>query len=188
MLTSEQNNRHPGRSLTAVDIIPKYRLHKVKTKPLQAVRIHSKKSIYLLRRYNLSLPISVSMALVDYSDSESSDDDASVPVHAQIAEKTNQCALERKGSRDIRSNLPPLPESFHDLYASNSRISGQDDPSLHAGRQRLTPHVEGNWPTHVYIECEPFPKFNPLQTTCQIIADGKEGILQRRNPLIYTTW
>lgn len=94
------------------------------------------------------------MALVDYSDSGSSEDDTSLPIETDVAKTNGHGTLKRKRHHDAHSTLPPLPVSFHDLYASNSRTASQDDPGLHAGRQRLTPHVEGNWPTHVYIECE----------------------------------
>lgn len=82
------------------------------------------------------------MALVDYS---SSDEDERAPVKGQPN-------LKRKRD-DTSSDLPPLPSKFHDLYASTTRVSPRDDPSLHGGRKRVTPHVEGNWPTHLYIEC-----------------------------------
>lgn len=92
------------------------------------------------------------MPLVDYSDSEASEPepDSAQEKRAQPSEKGAKPSFGTVSASD----LPPLPESFHDLYASHARISGHDDPSLHGGRQRQTPHVEGNWPTHVYIECK----------------------------------
>ena len=95
------------------------------------------------------------MALVNYPDSASSEDESSPPIDTDLAQTNGHGTLKRKRHHDdAHSILPPLPPSFHDLYASNSRAASQDDPALHAGRQRLTPHIEGNWPTHVYIECE----------------------------------
>lgn len=97
------------------------------------------------------------MALVDYPDSGDSDDDCSLPIETDEPKTKSRETLKRKRDPDTHSTLPPLPLSFHDLYASNSRTASQDDPGLHAGRQRLTPHVEGHWPTHVYIECKANP-------------------------------
>jgi len=82
------------------------------------------------------------MALVDYSDSE---DEGASSAPAPPAKKR------KVGDSD---ELPPLPTAFHDLYSSTVRTSTQDDPSLHAGRERVTPHAEGHWPTHVYLECK----------------------------------
>ena len=84
------------------------------------------------------------MPLVDYSDS-----DCSEPVIS-----TAKPTRKRKREQESSTDLPPLPDSFHDLYASTVRTSTQDDPRMHGGRQRQTPHVEGNWPTHVYVECK----------------------------------
>ncbi|KAJ5889031.1 hypothetical protein N7495_009072 [Penicillium taxi] len=79
------------------------------------------------------------MSLVQYSDSESDDDVESPPA--------------KKSCLKQPSSLPPLPAAFHDLYASNARVSVQDNPSLHSGRKRAVPHIEGNWPTHLSLEC-----------------------------------
>lgn len=88
------------------------------------------------------------MALVDYSSSEDSDE----PI--ATAEKTATKAKALKRKRNVPdSELPPLPDLFHDLYATNVRVGTHDDPALHGGRKRVIPHVEGNWPSHIYIEC-----------------------------------
>ena len=89
------------------------------------------------------------MALVDYSDSDSSGKGRTKTVDRNKFE-----SRKRKRIDPATTELPPLPSSFLDLYATNSRAGTNDDPSLHGGRLRTIPHVEGNWPTHVYIECK----------------------------------
>jgi hypothetical protein len=103
------------------------------------------------------------MALVDYSSSESDDESSDrvkrrkgvdgIATHS--SRSTDGDAHTRSVSKDAdASSMPPLPDTFHDLYASTVRQSVVDDPSLHHGRKRQVPHVVGNWPSHVYIECE----------------------------------
>jgi hypothetical protein len=87
------------------------------------------------------------MALVDYSSSDNED-----LAEANKEPENTHSSLKRK--RDKSTDLPPLPSQFHDLYASTTRVSTKDDPSLHGGRKRVAPHVEGNWPGHLYIECK----------------------------------
>jgi hypothetical protein len=88
------------------------------------------------------------MALVDYASSDGEDEE-----DVELATTTDSTSYALKRKRE-ETDLPPLPSKFHDLYASTTRVSTRDDPSLHGGRKRITPHVEGNWPTHLYIECE----------------------------------
>ncbi|OQE36744.1 hypothetical protein PENCOP_c011G08662 [Penicillium coprophilum] len=85
------------------------------------------------------------MTLVQYSDSES-DSESRFPLRPV-----------KKSRHDLNPgpSLPPLPAAFHNLYASSTRVSVQDNPSLHGGRTRVIPHVEGNWPTHLYLEWYP---------------------------------
>lgn len=90
------------------------------------------------------------MSLVAYPDSDSDDSSTGRP--------DNPPAKRTKLSAPAPTSLPPLPASFHDLYATSSRLSTRDDPSLHQGRKRAVPHVEGNWPTHVYLECKHLPR------------------------------
>ncbi|MDI1488217.1 MAG: poly(U)-specific 3'-to-5' RNA exonuclease [Ramalina farinacea] len=95
------------------------------------------------------------MPLVEYSDSEGSVNSDSAPSPAVTSNAKRKRAPSPSPADSAKQTLPPLPSTFHDLYASASRLSNTDDPSLHAGRQRQIPHVEGNWPSHVYIEWIP---------------------------------
>jgi len=89
------------------------------------------------------------MALVDYPSSDEEDNNET----PKLESSTENSSLKRKHEQS--SGLPPLPSKFHNLYASTTRVSTRDDPSLHEGRKRVIPHIEGNWPTHIYIEWYP---------------------------------
>jgi U6 snRNA phosphodiesterase len=125
------------------------------------------------------------MALVDYSSSESDDESSgSDSHHVKRRKGVDGIAAHSSRQRDgavtkvaDASSMPPLPDTFHDLYASTVRQSVVDDPSLHHGRKRQVPHVVGNWPSHVYTECEfrCYLNFNPR------IADLLQGIPQQNS-------
>lgn len=94
------------------------------------------------------------MALVQYPDSDSDEPDKTHAIAAQPLQSVPAAARKRKLSNSAQDDLPPLPAAFHDLYTTNARISTSDNPELHGGRKRAVPHVEGNWPSHVYLECK----------------------------------
>ncbi|EXM23960.1 U6 snRNA phosphodiesterase Usb1 [Fusarium oxysporum f. sp. vasinfectum] len=125
------------------------------------------------------------MALVDYSSSESDDESSGSDSHHVkrrkgvdgIATHSSRSADgdTRSVSKDAdASSMPPLPDTFHDLYASTVRQSVVDDPSLHHGRKRQVPHVVGNWPSHVYTEWHPSTKQHGLLTS--LMADIEKEV------------
>lgn len=93
------------------------------------------------------------MGLVEYPSSSSSSDneDHLPPTKRRRLSKASEPTA-----------LPPLPQSFRDLYTTPARLSQTDDPSLHGGRQRAVPHIEGNWSAHVYLEWNPSPAESAL--------------------------
>ena len=91
------------------------------------------------------------MPLVNYSESDSEPDESQPTEKKHVRKKPKTASF--KTGHDGSPLLPPLPNSFHDLYASNVRTGVADDPSLHGGRKRAVPHTEGNWSTHISLEC-----------------------------------
>jgi hypothetical protein len=110
------------------------------------------------------------MSLVDYPDSGSDDGITSPAISAQPAHSAARIAVKHKHSDSAKDTnaLPPLPAAFHDLYATNARVSTSDNPSLHGGRKRAIPHVEGNWPSHVYLECKDAPLLSSREMLCRL--------------------
>lgn len=104
----------------------------------------------------------LAMSLIPYSSSDDSDGVCTKNPPAKRRKPDNSLLLSplvRPGldaKEDPAASLPALPASFHDLYSSTVRTSTADDSSLHGGRKRVTPHVDGNWAGHVFVECERF--------------------------------
>ncbi|CAG8023636.1 unnamed protein product [Penicillium nalgiovense] len=113
------------------------------------------------------------MPLVHYSDSESD------------SESTSSLRPSKKPrhSTGSGSSLPPLPASFHNLYASSTRVSVQDNPSLHGGRKRVIPHVEGNWPTHLYLEW--YPGKDELSLLADVISQSG-NVPDEKAPVVHS--
>ncbi|OIW26099.1 hypothetical protein CONLIGDRAFT_635841 [Coniochaeta ligniaria NRRL 30616] len=100
------------------------------------------------------------MGLVDYSSSDS-EAPTSPPAKKRKPSQPSPSTApshphpQSQAQLSSTSTLPPLPPTFHDLYASTVRQSTTDDPTLHQGRRRQIPHVPGNWPSHIYLEWRP---------------------------------
>ncbi|KAH0562103.1 hypothetical protein GP486_003195 [Trichoglossum hirsutum] len=129
------------------------------------------------------------MVLVDYSDSDDGGDAVSSPPPSTPLGKRKR--VDRQShlpseQPERSAALPPLPSRFHDLYVSASRIGTNDDPSLHGGRMRAIPHVEGNWATHVYLEWHPNQAESDSLTSLLLALQGNGNASLSAEPEIHS--
>lgn len=79
-----------------------------------------------------------------------------------------------------KKKLPPLPSSFYDLYTSKP-ASGSSHPETDKnGKVRVLPHVQGQWPTHVYLEWKPDIHWRRLQKLNLAIAAQIDALGEAR--------
>jgi hypothetical protein len=108
------------------------------------------------------------MALVQYPDSDSDQEHDTQSIPTRLIACAPKSAGKREHSESAQDDLPPLPAAFHDLYSTNARASTSDNPALHGGRKRAIPHVDGNWPSHIYLECK-------SDSPSPLVGNGLEG-------------
>ncbi|RUO97155.1 hypothetical protein BC936DRAFT_140881 [Jimgerdemannia flammicorona] len=117
-----------------------------------------------------------SSGLVDYVSSddeeqangEMEEDGSSSVITMSMKRKREEAEVEEE--MKPKKGLPPLPDAFLELYPDKNRKS--DNPSVHQGRVRATPHVPGNWATHVYIEVTVNSDFRDLLAKIVTTAQG----------------
>ncbi|KAF7299318.1 hypothetical protein MIND_00880800 [Mycena indigotica] len=79
---------------------------------------------------------------------------------------------------------PPPPAKKRKLPTLSNTLSGPkhiDDPSQHQGRTRSTPHVDGQWATHIYAHVLPDSTFVKL---VQHIIDAARTVVPSLHSLV----
>ncbi|KMU92637.1 hypothetical protein CIHG_10482 [Coccidioides immitis H538.4] len=89
---------------------------------------------------------------VEYSDPDSESDSTVSAIYPETRTLLHSLGSSNKNVSIVSSPLPSFPAELHHLYSASTRASIEDDPDIHEGRQRTTPHSVGSWPTHIYLE------------------------------------
>ncbi|KJF60951.1 uncharacterized protein CIMG_13347 [Coccidioides immitis RS] len=92
---------------------------------------------------------------VEYSDPDSESDSTVSAIYPETRTLLHSLGSSNKNVSIVSSPLPSFPAELHHLYSASTRASIEDDPDIHEGRQRTTPHSVGSWPTHIYLEWYP---------------------------------
>ncbi|RUS21339.1 SNF2 family N-terminal domain-containing protein [Endogone sp. FLAS-F59071] len=118
-----------------------------------------------------------SLGIVDYDSSSGEEEDNGDAVVAATAmaipvkrKRVEEASLEEPRPKKA---LPSLPDAFLELYPD--KCGKSDDPSIHQGRLRSTPHVLGNWATHVYVEISVNSDLRDLLTKIITTAQGSHS-------------
>ncbi|KAF9167313.1 poly(U)-specific 3'-to-5' RNA exonuclease [Actinomortierella ambigua] len=126
------------------------------------------------------------MSLVQYGSSseDSSEDEGHVSSNAIASLSKSEPEVVKNGKKRTREDsdvqniskkgkskpsLPPLPTALRGLFQERERAP--DDPSLHQGRTRSKPHVDGIWATTVYIDIPLTEELTDIVST--IVARAK---------------
>lgn len=112
--------------------------------------------------------------LVDYASSSDEDEpecSSSGLKRSEVFKDPSKAGALASDSKR-RKAVPPLPDRFHDLFTSNPKMS--ENSPVHEGRTRVLPHVDGMWPTHVYLEWMPTAQEGAV--LAEILEGVKNGI------------
>lgn len=75
--------------------------------------------------------------------------------------------------------LPVLPSAFNNA-------GPVDNPSLHQGRVRTTPHIEGQWAAYVFVPLKLEPKSALSKVLSSVVVRAKESVPILRPIAVYT--
>ncbi|PPR07102.1 hypothetical protein CVT24_010938 [Panaeolus cyanescens] len=121
--------------------------------------------------------------LVEYSDSSDEGSDSVNPIEKKTSEQIVKRRfifyiyfLKQRLTFEFDRKLPPVSSSI--VIASPV-----DNPALHQGRTRSTPHVEGQFAAHVYVTLSLATNSRLKQLVQSILTDAKKDV-----PTIHETW
>lgn len=88
----------------------------------------------------------------------------------------------RSGDYELNNSLRKLPV----LSSAFNGAGPVDNPSLHQGRVRTTPHVEGQWAAYVFVPLKLNPKSALSRVLSSVVVRAKEHIPMLHPIAVYT--